>query len=408
MRVNLTERFIAGRKPPKTGRDEYADTEARGLVLRVTADGARSWAVRYTVRGDAKGQRRTTIGAFPGMPLSRARGEAFGILAAAKAGRDLPAEERAKQQQAEAEADRPQTNRELFERYLKLYVAKTHRKAGQTRRLFELHVFDKPKFANLRPGETRRGDVVALLDDLETEKRLTTQRNRVRSQIIAGFDYAVEREWIPANPAAGVKKKAEPDPQEQGRELTVDELRAIWRAAVEIGYPGGHIVRLLMLTGGRRDEARCAPRTELAKDLSEWIIPGTRYKTKRPHLVPLSEPARDLLASCPKSGPYLFSLNGKKPYAGHSRLKRIIDRRSGVKGWTLHDLRRAVRTQLSALQVPADIRARVLGHAKVGMDRVYDLHDFKAEKKAALQRWAAYLMDVVARRDRKVVPLRAG
>ncbi len=171
----------------------------------------------------------------------------------------------------------------------------------------------------------------------------------MRGLIISAFNWAVEREWMPANPAATVRKKK--IERSRTRVLTDNELRSIWQAALKVGYPGGDFVRALMLCGQRRNEVQKMPRAEI-KDDSDWVIPAERNKGKRDHLIPLSTALRDLFAATPESGPFMFSADGENPYAGEVRLKRILDQECGVKDWIFHDVRRTANTRLAELGVP--------------------------------------------------------
>lgn len=390
-RRNLTDRFLESLKPPKTGRIEVADKQAPGLTIRVTPDGRKSWAVRYSPKG--AGQRRATIGAYPGMKLAEARAETFDIAAAAKRGIDKPAaDQRAKEDEQRA-AERPQTVKDLTARYIADYAKANQRRWRLTERLFQMHV--DPEIGATPLGALRRADIVALLDDMQNKKGLAAQVNRTRSQLVAMLNWAVEREWLPANPAAGVKKRKGIEAP-RARVLSDDELRAIWDAADAIGYPGGAFIKALILSGQRRDEVRCLPWSELIEGGAAWLLPGGRNKGKRDHLVPLSVDLRTLIEASEKVSPFVFSTGSEKPYAGQKRLKEILDRKSGVRGWTLHDIRRTVSTRMSELGISRDVVRRVLNHARPGLDRVYDAHQYRDEKAKALEAWAQRLALIMA------------
>ena len=80
------------------------------------------------------------------------------------------------------------------------------------------------------------------------------------------------------------------------------------------------------------------------------------------------------------------------------RLKEIVDKKSGVTGWTFHDLRRTASTRMSELGIGRDVVRQVLNHARPGLDRVYDAHDYFEEKRRALEAWAQRLDTIVADR----------
>jgi integrase len=207
-----------------------------------------------------------------------------------------------------------------------------------------------------------------------------------------------------ANPAAIVRRRR--IEHSRTRVLTDNEIRAIWKALVKIGYPGGDFVRGLFLSGQRRNEVQGMPRKEV-KDDTDWVIPASRNKGKRDHLIPLSRPLRELFASTPDSGPFMFSADGENPYAGQVRLKRILDQECGVSDWTFHDIRRTVSTRMAELGVPLEVRRHLLNHSRPKLDQVYNVYEFRAEKLRALEAWAERLAWIVSdRRDAKVLPLR--
>ncbi len=131
-----------------------------------------------------------------------------------------------------------------------------------------------------------------------------------------------------------------------------------------------------------------------------WTIPAERMKGDRAHEVPLSPDALALLKSLPRfnAGDFVFSTtSGAKPVNGFSKAKERLDKLSGVTGWKFHDLRRTMRTHLSALPVQDMVRELVIAHAKPGLHKVYDRHSYEAEKRECLELWEARLRDVVVR-----------
>jgi integrase len=392
-RRKLTDRFIETVKPPKSGRLDVTDTQARGLVLRVAAastrhpNGLKSWTVRYRPKGSI--QHRETIGIYPSLSLAKARQRALAVIAAASRGDDLPAEE-ARERNRQAGLSR--TVGDLLTEYVDAYAKVSQRRWQLTERLFDQHV--RPHLGAKRLVDLRRHDVAAMLDKLQ-KAGLRAQVNRVRSQIVAALNWAVEaRDYLEANPAAGVKRRRALETA-RGRVLSDDELRAIWQAADRIGGPAGGFIKVLALTGQRRDEIRCLPWSEIMPGTADWVLPAARNKGRRDHLVPLSQAAVDVVDNLPKAGPFVFSVTGSKPYAGHKRLKTILDRESGVKGWTYHDLRRTCASGMAALRVSHDAIDRVLNHAKSRLAGTYNVHEYRAEKATALKVWAKRVAVIV-------------
>jgi integrase len=230
----------------------------------------------------------------------------------------------------------------------------------------------------------------------------------VRSQILAALNWAIEREYLDVNPAAAVKKRRVEASRD--RVLTDHELRAIWRAADGLADPSRSLIKAWILTGQRRDEVRCMAWSEVDLSRPLWTLPAARNKGKRDHEIPLSPAMIELLREVRRRGAPVFSTDGTKPYAGQKRLKAIIERESGVKGWTLHDIRRTAATRLAALHVPQDTIDRVLNHAKARLAGTYNRHDYLTQKREALEAWADRVSFIVgeARDASSVVEMRVG
>jgi len=403
MQRKLTDRYLQSLKPPATGRLEIVDADAQGLVLRVTTRGVKSWAIRYRPKGS--GQQRASYGAYPAVSLADARQRARDIGAAAARAVDLPAIEKREREEQRKADNRPHTVGALLDEYVERYCKPNQRKWTLTERMFASHV--KPAIGKTALAELRRADIVELLDDLQNEKRFHAQVNRVRSQIIAALNWGIEREYLDTNPATAIKKRKIEASRE--RVLTNDELRAIWRAADGLSEPSRSLVKAWILTGQRRDEVRCMLWSEIDLTRAVWTLPAARNKGKRDHEIPLAPAIAALLGGVRRLGKPVFTIDGTKPYAGQKRLKAILDRESGVAGWTFHDFRRTASTGMAALHVPQDSIDRVLNHAKATLAGTYNRHDYLDQKREALEAWAGRVAFIVGEvRDApNVVELRA-
>jgi integrase len=190
------------------------------------------------------------------------------------------------------------------------------------------------------------------------------------------------------------------------------EMRALWAATESMGYPYGPLIRLLVLTGQRKSEVSDARWSEFDLQRWLWTIPAERMKADAPHTVPLTAEAVAVLESLPRfqNGGYLFSTTlGQKPVSGFSKAKIRLDEflsaelrnRVGELGivhfepWTIHDIRRTVRTGLSALPIPDLVRELVIAHAKPGLHKVYDQYAYLDEKRRALELWETRLLEIV-------------
>lgn len=221
------------------------------------------------------------------------------------------------------------------------------------------------------------------------------------------------------------------------RVLTDEELSAYWNASADLLYPFGPFFRLLALTLQRRNEVAGMKWSELAPDLTSWVIPAERSKNGRAHIVHLSEPARQILASLPRQSnpktgaisPYVFTTNGRTPISGFSKAKACLmelmaapegpqagKKTSPMPGtdWRPHDLRRTGVTVMARLGISHHVADRVLNHVQgaiKGVAAVYQRHEFLTERAVALDTWARHVLDVADEVGFKptsgnVVPLR--
>jgi integrase len=198
------------------------------------------------------------------------------------------------------------------------------------------------------------------------------------------------------------------------RVLNDAEIKAFWAATETLGYPLGPLFRLLLITGQRKSEVAEARWSEFDLDKREWVIPAERMKAEAAHVVPLSDEAMRILAELPrfKHGDHLFTTTyGHKPINSFSKAKDRLDREMAKHlpvapaPFVLHDLRRTMRTRLSALPVPDIVRELVIAHTQKGLHKVYDLHAYASEKRHALDLWAAKLRDIVTLPPPNVVRL---
>jgi len=115
------------------------------------------------------------------------------------------------------------------------------------------------------------------------------------------------------------------------------------------------------------------------------MLPAARNKVKRDFIRPLSKAALAILPPRGHDDEYVFGLAPDTPLVAFSRIKAQLDAKSGVTGWTFHDLRRTARTLMSRARVPSDHAERCLGHVIGGIRGTYDRHEYEGEKARALE-----------------------
>jgi integrase len=126
-------------------------------------------------------------------------------------------------------------------------------------------------------------------------------------------------------------------------------------------------------------------------------LPRERTKNGQEHVVPLSDAAVAILDAIPRSSRELVFGRGQGGFQGWSKCKAELDKAVRLKKpWTLHDLRRTVRTGLGGLGIQPHIAEAALNHLPAKLIRTYDRNTYAEEKKAALDQWATHLKTIVA------------
>jgi integrase len=151
-----------------------------------------------------------------------------------------------------------------------------------------------------------------------------------------------------------------------------------------------------MLTAVRRNEIAEMEWRELSDDMTAWTLPPERSKTATGRTILLPEAAIAVLRKVPRLGDrWVLTFDGKRPIAAFGRAKAVINRLSGVRGWTFHDLRRSLSTWLARADFEPHIAEAVLGHAPVkGIAAVYNVHKYEKGCQRAFEAWSAHLRGV--------------
>jgi integrase len=173
------------------------------------------------------------------------------------------------------------------------------------------------------------------------------------------------------------------------------------------------MTRLLIVTGQRRDEVARMRWEEVDFERRLWTLPRERVKADRPHEVPLSSIALDVLKAVPRiaGSPYILTTNGAAPSSGFAKNKRKLDGLlpADMTPWRLHDLRRTAASGMARLGINLPVIEKVLNHASgsfAGVVGIYQRHSFADEKRAALEAWGRHVNALVSGKPAKVVRLR--
>jgi integrase len=240
----------------------------------------------------------------------------------------------------------------------------------------------------LRLDQIDRRKIAALLGDVETSCG-PVSRNRLRSNLSAFFSWCIQEGLLDQNPVVGTGKASEGGSRE--RVLTQDELRKLWRGLGDDAF--SNVIRLLLLTGQRRNEIGKLTWGEVDLARKMIALPAERAKNGRQHELPLSAQAVAILERQPRRNTTDFVF-GKRGFTNWDGAKQELDQRIGIAPWRLHDLRRSAATYMAELKVQPHIIEAVLNHVsghKAGVAGVYNRAKYSDEMREALQRWADYL-----------------
>lgn len=385
--VGLTDAKIKGLRPPPTGQIEIKDAVVPGLRLRVGASGVRTFLLRKRVAGVV---RNITIGRYSDrFGLAEARKKARIVLSDIEAGGD-PYEHAPKSVRGAAAG----TLRGMWPDYK---AAKADRRSiAEIERVFTRHIL--PQFGDRLPETITRAEITRFIDGIAAQTPVMARN--ILGQFSSFYGWAMPRlERLQANPCRDAGRPPPPKPRD--RVLSPEEVGLLWNILGDEGPPFGPAIKLLLLTGQRRNEVFSADRAELDLDAKLWTIPVERSKNGVAHLVPLSPAALEVLGGLrlDEESEKLFASRGNDQTgpSGFSkamvRLRTALDAQvdGPVPHWTLHDLRRTVATGLQRLGVRLEVTEAVLNHvsgSRAGIVGVYQRHNYFDEKKEALQAWA--------------------
>ncbi len=350
----LTDGDIKRLDPPAKGARIHYDGEVKGFGARVTAAGARAFVLNYRTKSGR--ERRITIGSFPDWQVKAARDEAKRLKQLIDQGGDPLAD-------IKAEREAP-TVADLCDRFVSEHLPRLRASSqADYKRMLSNHI--RPHF-----GEHLKVADVVYADIDRLHRRITAvghnhRANRVVAVLSKMFSLAVRWEMRTDNPVKGIERNTE---HKRIRYLSGDELARLTQAlAAHDDAQAANIIRLLLLTGARRSEVLSARWDDLDLVAGTWSKPASSTKQNQPHTVPLSAPARQLLAE-------IFKEDGSKTYVfpgvgdtGHRiSIKRdwgAICKAAGITGLRIHDLRHSFASLAASAGYSLPMIGALLGHS---------------------------------------------
>jgi integrase len=419
----LTDVFLRSATPPSTGRLEVSDARCAGLTFRVTANGVRSWSLRFRDPRSAQ-VTRVTIGKYPEISLQAAREQALDLRREIACGVNPVERKREEREQAST-----RTFAALAERYMHEHARRHKRTADADQRNLNLHVL--PHWRNRPYGAIGRKHVIELCEGV-VAKGSPIQANRVQALLSKIFSFALDAELVSANPCARLKKRSKETAAT--RVLSDDEIRLFWRRIGDRpnSVRVGQALRLVLLTGVRVTELTGAELKEFERlndaENATWTIPASRSKNGRAHVVPLSDLALLIAADLVKRAEPTVTTNStnrfllpspvdvKHPIDGHALSVAMIRfgntlsaptqnenvaETCAILSWvadrpSAHDLRRTLATRLAGAGIAAEDISACLNHTRAGVTaRHYDLYDRAREKRNAFELWGRQVARII-------------
>jgi hypothetical protein len=418
--------------PHKDKLYDVYDAAVLGLAVRVAPKPSKRKTFVLVARFDGKNPTRRAIGVVGKMSLDAARTKARDWLGIVANHKDPAAVE---EQRRKAELrKRKATFEAVAEEFIKFKLAKERqgRDAERTLRRELMPTLGCKPITGVGSSDIKAVVRAAVARGAEYRAHaILALAKRFFAWAIAEDEYGLETspcDRLKPRLLIGIKRHRD-------RTLRDDELQAFWRATGRMSYPYRPLARLFLLVGQRHRELAKARRREFHPELvalwrkgepvdwsrvptewKVWSVGAERFKSDAPHMVPLTDQVCEILGELPwfKSGDYLFTNTfGKKPTMIGDKIKKKIDARVlaalrlmarkrgdnpdevSLDNWRNHDLRRTLRTRLSALKVDDHVSEMIIGHGRKGLQRVYDQHRYIAEMREALTKWNERLLEIV-------------
>jgi integrase len=449
--VKVTVTWLESRREPRNRPRERNDETVdgrEGLMVRVFPSGAVSFRFRYTSGGK---RRVMVLGEFGygGLSLADAFDQHHQAQRELEKGLD-PIEERKKRQEAH-QRDREEragtgTVADLVEQFVhrKLRAERWDESRGEWIRDDKNRIKARKRpeaaaallgyamgptlkrrkgtskatliseFGKVHARDLTKRQLIALLDGI-VDRGAPVSANRTHALLKQLFDWAAAKDLVPASPMAGIERPGG-DESPRERVLTADEIKTFWTklADADMAEPTQLALKLLLVTAQRRGELTFARWSHFDLESKLWTIPVELLKTSHarrtkpePHLVPLSSLALEILEQLKEltgAGIYVLPAHADKK-KNRSYSERVLSRavrqnedHFGVEHFTPHDLRRTAASFMTKIGVPRLHVEKVLNHSTGDIAEVYDRHDYLPEKRAALERWGAQLLEITVGR----------
>jgi integrase len=395
--------------------------DGAGLYLRKQTSAGTTWTFRYRFGGR---DRWMALGNYPDMELAEARKVARLKRTMVDAGRD-PLLEKQTEIEAQLKAVEAKKARgkfsELAQDWYSTEIMGGRLKHPEVPRRY-LDKYLLPEFGDAVPADITPAMAARLL--ARVARHAPTASNDLLRFMRRVFRFAVRRRLIAMSPVSDFNL-SDAGGQESARQrsLSREELENLFKAMRDAQSFGGTnllTVKLLLALGVRKGELLRAKWSEFDLDGTAdlgplWRLPASRTKTAAPLSIPLVPAVVGWLKSLREvasGSEFVFPKRRRDHrqralHVGIDTLNAALAAvEHGLEAFTIHDLRRTMRTHLSALGVRTEVAERCLNHKLPGIQSVYNTHDYFVERRAALESWTALLLEI-ERGERKVKALKS-
>jgi len=374
----------------------YFDDDLIGFGLRLRrGSGGRiikNWVVQYRAHGRG---RRMIVGSAEKLTAAEARKQAKKLLAKVELGDD-PQHDRAERRERDAHS-----LRSVAQDYLD---AKAGTIKPRSHELLTWYLLEGPHLKPLLSmpvDRVERRDIAARLLAASKNSGVHTSI-ALRSAVSAMFSWAMQMGICDANPVVNAFKPK--TPESRARVLSSTELTGIWRSLANDDY--GKVIKLLVLTGCRRQEIAGMRWSEFAPDMTTWTLPGERSKNGLAHTLPVTPLMRSIIDSVPRRDRFDILFGYRHGFTSWVQGKQALDERLGLPPWRVHDVRRSVASGLGDLGFQPHIIEQILNHQsghRRGVAGTYNKSIYEREVRAAMALWSDHVCALVEGNERKIV-----
>tara|TARA_R110002050_G_scaffold3824_1_gene19745 strand:- start:3536 stop:4843 length:1308 start_codon:yes stop_codon:yes gene_type:complete len=403
--------------------ESYRATSERGkgrLGVEVSSTGTKRWIYRYFIDGKRQFIRMGLVSDNFVMTMAQSECDKYAEMLA----KDLnPKLELEKQQELTKAREQAEAVKGSIQQLFRAYTAKMK---ADGKRTYEavLKSLEKEVYPHIPPATKAKDilptDIVPILSSM-IQRGAVVQSNRVRSYIVAAFNFGLKHDLNPAQAHTGVKfglltNPAQVVAKQSSAEkvgdnwLMLEEVRELLSSFHTVGRIGpmvSGLMRLCFETGGQRPYELAASCWESVNWKERTLlITAEVSKNKRPHLIALTDSAISTLKAQQEQsegGPYIFQHgNDHQQHLRTDSFSRAITRfreaKPEFKPFVGRDIRRTCKTLMGELGISKELRDRIQNHALNDVSsKHYDRYDYLPEKREAMRKWEARLIGAEAK-----------